>query len=320
MALPTLVKTWQVSKNQAVASTGVEETDYKSLVRLIKNTLKGFTTLPWTCAGSSDAVTAAMDASDRWIDNTKVVPGTGAHSWIVLKQTGVHTNFSVCIDLNSATGTRVMSLIVSPTVGFTGGTTSARPTATDEIVILNGIAWAGNHTGGDDSFKLHAWQSSDGQCTRMAIYCNNICVAFWLFDRPQNPVTGWTNPSVSIALAGLGNFSHPTFSNLIDTANAYGRAPVGTMSMRLSTEGYASLSLGEILAEANEISGGWPFIPASVVSRTTGAKGRHATLFDFWFGSTATLDGDTYPNSVAKTFVQIGNLILPGDGGTFLTV
>lgn len=324
MPLPSVTKTFQISANNGIASTGVEEQDYRTLLRTIKNQLKGFATQPWAVKGSSDSAAAGMDNTDRWSDNTKLVPNSSgsAHSWIVLGQSGIATNFQVCLDLNTASasgGSRCLTIVVSPVAGFGGGSTTARPTAADEIVLASQANWAGGVTGGDDSFRVHLWQSTDGQCTRVAIYTANVCVGFWLFDRPSNPVSGWTNPSVSVALAGKGLIKHPSFRHLLEQANAYGRAPVGTMSLYFSCEGYGSQSLGEIIAEANEISGGWPIMPIGLVSRTTGAKGRHGQLFDVWFGSTALNEGDTYPNSTAKTFVQVGNLVLPWNGSTFQT-
>lgn len=61
----------------------------------------------WTCVGSSDGVTAAFDANDRWgtvsFDPTKIVQASSgtAHSWILLQNTTL--GMQILIDGNVAT-------------------------------------------------------------------------------------------------------------------------------------------------------------------------------------------------------------------------
>lgn len=122
----------------------------------------------WTCAGSSDAVTAGMDAVDRWgaiYDGTKIVRAAGAvaHSWIVLKSPVLNgANWYLTIDFNSASDatTRFVFAKAAPT----GGSIAARPTSTQEWHVRpdNTIADQTLNDGASASSRLHAGMSTDG--------------------------------------------------------------------------------------------------------------------------------------------------------------
>jgi hypothetical protein len=97
----------------------------------------------WTCAGSSDSATAAMDSTDRWgstFNAAKIVWNnpTVAHSWIVLQSpndiggsgNGTYQLLLAC----ESDDVYTVSVYVSKS-GFTGGSTTARPTATDEVTV-----------------------------------------------------------------------------------------------------------------------------------------------------------------------------------------
>jgi hypothetical protein len=42
-------------------------------------------------------------------------------------------------------------------------------------------------------------------------------------------------------------------------------------------------------------------------------------IADLWYGSVTLNTGDTYPNSTARTFVQLGDLVFPWDGSVVVT-
>ena len=71
MALPTLEKTWQFNVNQAIATTGVVNTDAQNLLFRIKQTLIGFSSNPWTVVRSSNSVTTG--ASDLWVAASNLI-------------------------------------------------------------------------------------------------------------------------------------------------------------------------------------------------------------------------------------------------------
>src|SRR5262249_44278608 len=92
----------------------------------------GFASGAPSVAGSSNSLTAGMDAVNRWTsDGALVWAVTGSpHSWIVLN---FGNKYFLLLDLNAA-GVQQLSAYLS-FAGFTGGSTTTRPTAVDEAQI-----------------------------------------------------------------------------------------------------------------------------------------------------------------------------------------
>lgn len=318
MSLPTLAKTWQITANQTVTAQGTALLTDTRIIRTIKNCLVGFASNPWVCIGSSDARSgpaggSALDGVDRWTSDsvlTSAIAGS-RHAWYVAGQTGINSGFQICLDRNS-TSAGLGSVVVSPSAGFTGGSDTARPTATDEIVLISAAAWA---SGVDTQHQIHVWQSTDGQCTRVMVWrgSTNMCT-FFLFDKPQNPVSGWTNPSISVAVGSATNIVI-TYTTLTAGTGSRGRG-TGTFTALWtgeSTGGSVILpNLTDVGTTANDLSGEWPMFPIGIASTTLSHKGRHGNLFDIWWRPTSLADADTIPNDAStRRFACLGPLILP---------
>jgi hypothetical protein len=335
MALPALAKTWQFVSNgtscvnQPIASLGSIIADNRRLLRSIKNALTGFASNPWTVRYSCNTTTAgtAGDGVDRWATDADLAWATttsGARSWIVLRQTGIATNFEVCLDLVGA-GTDSTNglggqLFVSASAGFTGGTTTARPTATDESAqALSGsgvavLRWS--QLTADLATRWSVMQSSDGACTRFWFYAAGVLRGFYMFDKPTNIVTGWTNPSYALAAAGTSTAATAGLANVAAYVGRFRALGInGAMAMGCETAGTVIFpSDANAGAVPNDIDGSWPMLPIGLSSSSVGVKGRHGTLADIWLGSNTIPDGDTYPLATTD-FVQVGSLILPWNGG-----
>lgn len=313
MSLPTLVKTWQFNVNQAVVAGGSITATLQKLMRLIKNTLIGFGTQPWTVISSSDSVSAG--AGDKWIADANLVWGNPTRSWIVLQQTGIAASFQLCIDLNAA-GAGTASIIISPGAGFTGGATNARPTATDEKVLINAAAWGGS-SGTNQNYQLHVMQSTDGKCTRVIICAAGIAaMGFWAFEVPVNPPAGWANPSASIALGNASNVGMATFTNISQTAAWWGRYSGTNYVMNATGEAWSGGAIlpNGLLVNVDDVDGNWPIFPIGLASTTVGFRGRQGVLPDLYWGSSATNSADTYPNDATRQFATFGNIIVPWNG------
>jgi len=331
MALPTLVKTWQFSINNFVNTQVDATTMLHEYFRVVKNLLLGFGTLPWTCSGSSDARTgpagaAGMDGVDRWTSASVMegaAPGS-RHGWIVLRQTGIATNYEYCIDLN-INSTTSAGIFVSPAAGFTGGSATARPTATDEITITTGSTVL---DGLNFPYVIHAMQSTDGECTRVCVQKAGTAQAvFWLMDKPKNPVTGWATPSVTTYVQSSSLIGQATnYSNLLAAASSGTKTRAATILVPLlwSGEGtgytgsngiYANVQ--EIGTRKNDISGLYSFFRIGLASTTATAKGKLGELFDLWWKPNCVLFGDSFPEAAATiNFVALGCLIHPWTGLT----
>lgn len=321
MSLPTLVRTWQTSCNNAQAALGSALADNRGLLIAIKNQMLTFGTNPWTVRYSCNSTTAgtAGDGVDRWASTPAnlVWQGAGsAHSWIVLQQSGIATGFQLLLSCegSSASGS-IMVIVVSPSAGFTGGTTTARPTATDEQVLVNGVGWGGVGTV-DQSARWSVEQSTDGAGTRIVTCAGGAVTGIAFFEQPANVVTGWSSPSVSLWVNGTG-----TLANFSTYGNSKGRIGATSANLGISCEGTAgTAALGPADAVfgniANEVSGEWPFWPLGIDCSTAGVRGRHGTLVDLWFGSSNVPSGDSYPaTGTTGQFAQFGVLIIPWNNG-----
>lgn len=315
MALPVLAKTWQFNVNQTVAAQGTALDTGERLMFIIKNSLLGFALMPWTCSGSSNSSVAAMDGVDRIITTANIVGSAGAHSWIVLRQTGIATNYEICIDWNSGAANGI-TLVVSPSAGFTGGSTTARPTATDESVIINQSFF---FSGVDTNHQIHVMQSTDGACTRVIGWRggNNLCT-FMIFDKPVNTVTGWTNPSITYAIGNTGAIGI-TYATLNAGTNCIGRG-TGAFTAQWACESFGGSILPELTnigTVVNSFENAWSFFPIGIGSTTASNRGRHGSLADIWWKPTSVSDADTFPNDANnRQFVAFGCLIFPWTNGT----
>jgi hypothetical protein len=331
MTLPVLEKTWQFSINNysAPARTVVEQN--KPAMLAIKNSLIGFALHPWVVWGSCDGAGGAGsfgngDAVDRWVDTGDLIWAAAAsnHSWIVLTQHGLGSaNASICIDLSNA-NTYQCSLVLSPSAGFGvangggDGTATARPTATDEVVLISNTNWGVTNTVGTRQV-IHGMQSTDGECTRILVCSNGAVIGFWMLDVPANAIAAWT-PLV------LGNASGSTSAVQLTRAiqssitTPVGKAKIGaaTVSMTMVYETYYGVtSTIPFQWVPDDQSSEYTFFGLGVYCTTAGHRGKKARLVDIWFNMNNATDygtGQPFPDDGSYQFVNIGQFIFPWNG------
>jgi len=286
MALPTLTKTWQFNVNNALASFGTAALDNKNLLLQQKNALMGFGTLPATMFYSCNSVTAgtAGDGVDRLATAANFVANNAgsAHSWYVLKFPGIGSNFQFLLDYNNnAAAGNAGQISYSPSAGFTGGSTTAAPTATDQVGPINsGSGLTGITT--DLAQRWSVMQSTDGQCILIFSFAAGTPRTFGVFQKGANPTGGTPGATNS----GFGHWTNQATSALGGFAlqNAISATTV------LSYETPAMLSI------ASEVSGLWDLFPVGQTCQATvGARGRLFTLQDIWVASPSLAIGDTAP-------------------------
>jgi hypothetical protein len=293
----------------------------------VKTALMSFISNPWlmwgSCYGhSSSPVFGNGDGADNWAtlgvpDYSKLIWGTGNHSWVVLRQPGMGGNASICIDLNSATNAYA-SIIFSPRNGFgtanggANGSASARPTASDELVLIAGTAW-----GGADStlWRAHLMMTSSGSSTRVLLQRAGYAVGLWMFETVRNPISAWTYPVVGAVIGNnVSNAGAVTYANLAAAANTKGR--IGdACSFYLTYEGYGSSSIiPSTRTSPDDDTGEWAVFPAGLISTHTKHKGRKGELVDCWWGSGQLTTGDTYPDDASRSLLHHGNMVFPWNG------
>jgi hypothetical protein len=319
MPLPVLSKTYAFDVNNIVVASGVPLTDRRTAMKDIKDALKTLGSNPWVVDHSCNSVTAgaAGDGNDRWSAITDLVWNNAgsAHSWIVLKQTGISANFQICIDLNSSVTSHPISITVSPSSGFSGGTTTNRPTAADEISISSARNWAVS-AAGSIQFVWHLIVSSDGQVTRLVLCSSNAAHNIIVFEKAANPVTGWANPWFAYHANANSGVECLNASSATDLNPGfiigYGAS---SMLMGYTVESGFDGVLSNQLTTANDLSGEWPLFPLGLACTVTvGSRGRHGSVFDLWLGSTTPPTGDCYPGDSSRQFAHFGDLVFPWNG------
>ena len=329
MGVPILSKTWQFSVNNTIRGQGLALLTAQQVAFTIKKALVSFGTNPWTVIGSSNGSTGSstsnMTGTDLWATaaNIDIVGTGGKHSWIVLQQAGIANKYQILIDFPAPSSLASDGYItISPSAGFgvanggTNGSTSAPPTATDEITMINSANWLSQK---DVTHQVHVMQSTDGYCTRVIVWngSTNLCL-LWIMDKPQNSSSGWTNPSITTihaatsgyAPAGYANLSHSGASKSIGIAGA-------TITLMYTGECDSNGLLANNAAPgigtaSNYIDGYWLFSPIGMYSTTASNIGRLGNFFDLWWKPSGIVDGNTFPNSSSnRQFVAFGLLIFP---------
>lgn len=317
MSLPTLTKTWQFSVNNLLpAVPSGAPTGTQVLVKL-KDILKGWASGAWTVSYSCDGTTAGTpgDGVDRW-------PSTGytfnsAYCWMVLKQAGSASgNLQICIGFSSSNYSR---LFVSPNAGFSGGTTGAYPTATDQIQ-LGGVNSALLQPSLSHNRALHVMQSTDGKCLRYMLTRSGVIEANIIIDQLQGAVSGITYPEVYCVTP------YPNPSDTRNYQSNYLLSPTGYFNFyhagawenaAMTAEGFSNsvaTSSSPAGGAANDFTGEWPMFPLGYFGVTSGARGRLGTATDLWLGNDGVANCSAYPNDTSYQFAQYGNLILPWNG------
>lgn len=336
MATPTLVKTWQYNVNNimpVVASTALQG---QQMLYGIKTALTGFASNPWIIAGSSDAAAGAMDAVDRITASNKLTWTNGgdsgaARSWFVVQNT-ILGNFQVLFSCQSnGYNPQELSLFIAVSPGglFTGGSNTARPTATDEHILNVGAS--GNASGfwmsasaGLETVRqiLHVQHASDGTATRIIIYRNSRVVTFFnitqLIDTPLSVnivAYALTLPNLSGASDDNLKMSYNKLNDVSTWHHLYYGGVRYAASAFCTAEGWINAMAGEQLAVANEITGEWWMGPVTVASVTIPIRGRLGRWPDIYFTHTAGLvEGDTFPADASNQFLKVNHMVIPWDG------
>lgn len=178
-------KTWQATYGASLPAQNIQfitgSNDSKRLMLLIKQILTGFALSPWTVQKSSNGTVA--NSSDNWTTTADLVWNNAgsAHSWIVLRQTGIGATAEILIDLSN-TATSSATIKFAPGGFDTGGTTTAAPTASGtSSTLCNNTSWITNFT--SFSGRLSVLMSTDGQCTRVIWMRVGATEGFWCFEK-----------------------------------------------------------------------------------------------------------------------------------------
>lgn len=339
MPLAALDLTYQFDVNNLVPATGTALGTSRALLFAIKSGLVSFGTLPWVVRYSCNGTTAGSvnDLVDRWNSETDIVFATGssAKSWIVLRNAD---GFELLIECRSG-GSNGRSLFVafSASAHFTGGTTTTRPSATDETILLDGLsaaqsAWGQgtNAASTDRSYAWHMLHSTNGLVTQIVICSNNNATAFWYLGRVSQPVTNWTLPVMGAIWAdgAASPVSGAHYTEMADGANtdtgnqrAMARFPGGNakifctaIAFGTGTANTADYS-GRRVTTINEISNEWELQQVGIACAAPGFRGMsHGRLYDVRWASTGTPTGTDFPADASRVRATFGNIVIAWNG------
>jgi hypothetical protein len=313
--IPVTERLWQRVRNEAVVAAGSAAATTRALFLLLNARVTGFELNPFAILGSSDSITAGLDRVNRLTAPSKIVfAASGVHSWVIWSQAA--TGMQLCWDWNSTTAAR--ATLVASLAGFTGGSTTARPTAVDERILISANAW----TCGDDVQQvLHVFHSVDGLQTIILVCQGGDAKTMIVLGRAAEPVSGWTTPYFAFAAANSngGAGEHATeWERLYRTPGMASWGPTGAMDLFASTHttraGGANASTPSCVQidAADPLTGKFPTQPMGLVSVTTNMKGRHGRLADLWFVAPSLANG-FFPGT--DQYAVFGEYMISWGGG-----
>lgn len=344
MPLPALDLTYQFSVNNVVAAQGTALATSRALLFAIKRALTLFSTLPWVVRYSCNGTVAGTvnDGVDRWITEADLVFSTAssAKSWIVLRNAD---GLEMMIECRSAgSNGRNLAVAISASAHFTGGTTTTRPTATDEMVLIDGLsaaqsAW-GQGTSGSSTDRNYAWHvlhSTNGLVTQIIICYNNNATGFWYLGRVSQPVTGWTLPvmgaiwadGASTPVSGA-HYNEMADGNNTDVGNqhAMARFPAGNAKVFATAIAFGTGSSntadysGRRVTTVNEVSSEWELQQVGIGCAAPGFRGMsHGRLYDVRWASTGTPTGTDFPADATRVRATFGNIVVAWNGSVPIT-
>jgi len=322
--IPTPARTWNTSKtNINIPNTTANQNGINTWIA-IWNALFSFATNPAVCKGSSSGTTAGMDGVNR-LTTTIVgaVPGT-AHSWMVAEfpqiNNGAGGKLQICVDYQS-TNIYVHTMWISAAAGFTGGSTTNRPTAADEQQNLNGNVGV-NQSGSQT--KLHIMQSTDGKCFIIVLCTTNVASGFMLITAPTPTVDatptpgGWNYPWFVLSEGSFNPSNQLTAANLTSSSGTHHSARHGSTAFQPAFAWEGAAAFTSSTGPANVANGitGQPLMMGFGLWAPAGQPvlGRFAYIPDLYIvgdNMFAAAGGTIGVDDNHRQWAVFGNLVVP---------
>ena len=303
----------------------------------------------WTCAGSSDSSTGGMDAVNRWPGpfSGLIMANEGSpHAWFVAQSpagicslAGGKGPIQVLINLDKGGGANNYQLSLYTSVsGFTGGSFTTRPTATDELKISyagSPVSVLQNNATAGLTRKMHLTLGQDGSFFMLASEDGTAHAESGLLLIETIAASGRTNNRPFLFASELStNNAHPPFVNSEGswtTGQVYANASmVGWSSSGGTKFGFNAAmpqlaSLGVILsANATAMQdvedSKWDDFPMPIVGMNAGQTQMTLVYAVDWAlapwlsGSNTPAQNSTEPSSGQIEATTVGNTFWPTSG------
>lgn len=330
-------KTWTKYSTFIVPGSGptpqAGQTQANSDGRLLFYRLKTtFLAAGWTvvrsCGYYDDGGGAAwhFGTADHWPDAESVrwKEADNKFGWIVLKNTNLHAvgnGFQVLIALNHDRANTIYgTLSFACEGGYTAGSETVRPTATDEVVLLNDDLWNPDAGVMFENSAVNIWYPSDGTSFRLwwgRSITGTSLSPVWFFERLVD-TPAWLDKPVIVLMIKID-----LASNVFGQTIGYpGRAyfccdDLKGLGFALSLEASnAGALINHAACKVPDMGGRWPVFPISAVSTSLLARGYLGRLTDLWAVPSTLAFGDYMPSTGGKEYVVINTLLMPNDGTT----
>jgi hypothetical protein len=323
MAMPTAVKSWAAGllPNQRITFVSLLTT----LGTYITGIANQLISRGYTCVGSSNGVTAAMDGVNRCTTPSgfavRAANTTTAQSWIVISDGVTQTLFTF-----TGASDDIARISFSPGSLFVvAGTATFAPTATDEQVFISTVSLIGATASSDRVFTV--WVDSTHRLWRAAIFRASIVAApligTELFD--ASPLIGVS------ALPAVWGFAQA--ASLLAATNSAGAYSANAVGGLCKTSGNASTQLGGTILAINGALNDPAILTANgslfavrslgLASVSGGCVGIVGNRFDWYASSDSQVCGALGGAATGKDWVQLNNsssgaagVLWPWDGVT----
>lgn len=350
---PEIINTWRHAVNITVTGAGDDQLMRQRLALEFKDAWMGSQTWldaagaassvasPWEMDYSCDGTTAGTpgDAVDRVTDATDFVWNTvgSAHSWYVI----VHQNFFgvsdplyMLVDFTySASSQRNGAIgIYLSQAGFTGGSTTARPTATDEHEVLaaggttGGQGWQGSDANTHTACAVHFHMTDDGTKFRAEVMDGGECVARWDLFLVDDADTNWDRPVLmSVVSHDVEATEVNTWGNAWNTQSDGGTyhgydSVQGAFTTHAGNPGYGSLE--QLHTQQVSSTFGGRIMPFPIPLRGDGVavNGPLTVIPDCWWAHDSPETGEHAEDSAGnlRRFALIGDFMQPWPGGVVM--
>lgn len=287
----------------------------------------------FTCAGSSNGVTAAMDGVNRCTTAAGfAVQGattTTAQSWIVITAAnGAQTLFTFTGGTND-----VCRISGSPGGLFVvAGTATFAPTATDEVVAISGLTIIGTTASGNRVYNVqidaahNGWRAfvfRAGILAGPVLYGELFDPAFIVGPGATCAIPTWWGATGTVNINTGGNFFAAYSSGAVGGS---ARMIVGGVARTVNMGASAKSTSAAFTNEDNvsqELNGSvFAFRTVGVHSITANAKGDVGRRFDWFYTSEYKACGELDVNKLwvvlnpAATAGSASGLLWPWDGST----
>ena len=283
----------------------------KTVLRTLKDDL---ITAGFTHVASCDASSTSTE-TDLWDSDSDLTwaAGSSAHSWIVLANSNIVSDLQICIDLNFAS-TISIKVLASMSSGFTGGSTTVRPTATDEIIISkdqSSYYWGASVNPASQSTQYNIFYCSDSIRVYFA-YGGTTAYGYWCFDKLLGAPT-WIDYPIMLSVSTSAvtplarvnlqtNFSYLFFNDLVISV-ILGGIVVGTTTLQ---------DLGNL--DSGDYNSEWPTTEVFVCSSSL--AGIFGYLTDMWHVVDNLSNFDYFPGDGSKDQVIFNDIAQGSDGST----